>query len=169
MCYIINTMDMTNLKEIRLKFNLTLKEAATTAGVPFRTFLRYENDVNYGNVLKRNAMANKIVEHYEITEEKGLLTINSIEAMVEKVLSKYKTEVSFCYLFGSYAKGYATEKSDVDLLIETSLKGLQYVGLIEELREALHKKVDLIRLSDLSENLDLIREILKDGIKIYEQ
>lgn len=162
-------MERMNLKEIRQKFNLTLKEAAAVTGVPLRTFSRYENDENYGNILKRNAMIYKIVEHYEITEQKGLLTIDAIKAIVGKILSKYKTEVSFCYLFGSYAKGYATEKSDVDLLVETSVSGLQYFGLVEELREALHKKVDLIRLNDLSENFDLIKEIMKDGIKIYDQ
>lgn len=162
-------MERMNLKTIRQKFDLTLKEAALITGVPLRTFSRYENDENYGNILKRNAMIEKIVEHYEITEEKGLLTINSIEETVGKILSKYKTEVSFCYLFGSYAKGYANERSDVDLMIGTSVSGLQYFGLVEELREALHKKVDLIRLNDLSENFDLIREIMKDGIKIYDQ
>lgn len=158
-------MERMSLKTIRQKFDLTLKEAALITGVPLRTFSRYEN---YGNILKRNAMIEKIVEHYEITEEKGLLTINSIKETVGKILSKYKTEVSFCYLFGSYAKGYANERSDVDLMIDTSVSGLQYFGLVEELREALHKKVDLIRLNDLSENFDLIREIMKDGIKIYD-
>lgn len=162
-------MERMNLKAIRQKFDLTLKEAASITGVPLRTFSRYENDENYGNILKRKAMIDKIEKHCEITEEKGLLTIDSIEETVGKILRKYNIEVSFCYLFGSYAKGYATEKSDVDLMIDTTVSGLQYFGLVEELREAMHKKVDLIRLNDLSENFDLIREILKDGIKIYDQ
>ena len=44
---------------------------------------------------------------------------------------------------------------------------MKFIGLIEEIREALHKKVDLIRLSDLNNNIDLVNEIMKDGIKIY--
>ena len=80
---------------------------------------------------------------------------------------KYKDMVEFCYLFGSYAKGYAKETSDVDLCVSTSLSGLKYVGLAESLRIVLNKKVDLIRLSDLSNNVGLVSEIMKDGIKIY--
>ena len=81
--------------------------------------------------------------------------------------SQYKGAVEFCYLFGSYAKGYANEKSDVDLCVSTSLTGLDFFGLIEDIRVALHKKVDLIRFDTLNNNLKLINEIMKDGIKIY--
>ena len=36
---------------------------------------------------------------------------------------------------------------------------------VEELRESLHKKVDLIRLCDLHSNIELINEIMCDGIR----
>ena len=72
-----------------------------------------------------------------------------------------------CYLFGSYAKGYATETSDVDLLIDTTITGLNFFGLIEEFREALHKKVDLLRLDDVKNNKELLLEIMKDGVRLY--
>ena len=107
------------------------------------------------------------MEKYETTEEKGIHSISSIKEIVFKVLSQYGEKVSFCYLFGSYAKGYASETRDVDLCVSTSLTGLSFVGLIEELRVSLNKKVDLIRLSDLNNNIELIQEIMKDGIKIY--
>lgn len=54
-------------------------------------------------------------------------------------------EVNFCYLFGSYAKGKAIPASDVDLLISTNVKGLKFYGLVEEIRTALHKKVEIQR------------------------
>ena len=50
----------------------------------------------------------------------------------------------YCYLFGSYAKGKATEQSDVDLLISTKATGLRFYEIAERLRESLHKKVDLV-------------------------
>ena len=59
------------------------------------------------------------------------------------------------------------KKSDVDLYVSSSLTGLRFVGLIERLRQTLHKKVDLIRSSELNNNIDLVNEILKGGIKIY--
>lgn len=73
----------------------------------------------------------------------------------------------FCYLFGSYAKGYAKENSDINLCIATNLSGLKFVGLSGELRESLNKNIDLLRLLDIQNNIDLLNEIMKDGIKIY--
>ena len=75
--------------------------------------------------------------------------------------------VKYCILFGSYAKGKETPTSDVDLLISANIKGLKFYGLVEELRVALHKKVDVLDMNQLKNNLELTEEILKDGIKIY--
>ena len=75
--------------------------------------------------------------------------------------------VEYCYLFGSYAKGKATEASDVDLLIATSVSGIKFYDLVEAIREVLQKKVDVLNREQLSDNPELINEILKDGIKIY--
>ena len=155
------------LKEYRIYIGLTAKEASIACNVPLRTYIRYESDSSYGDVLKRNQMLSLLKDKYEITEEKGILTIEKIKDIVNKVLINYENEVSFCYLFGSYVKGYAKGNSDVDLCISTTLTGMNFVGLIEELRVALNKKVDLLRLSDLIDNVDLINDIMKDGLKIY--
>ena len=80
---------------------------------------------------------------------------------------EYSGQIEFCFLFGSYAKGYAKENSDVDLCVSTSLTGLKFVGLSESIRNVLHKKIDLVRFSNLTNNIELINEIMKDGIKIY--
>ncbi len=55
----------------------------------------------------------------------------------------------------------------MDLLISANVKGLKFYGLVEEIREALHKKVDVLEINQLKDNLELTQEILKDGIKIY--
>ena len=73
----------------------------------------------------------------------------------------------YAYLFGSYAKGKATEKSDVDLLISMPLNGLRFYEFVEVLRESLKKKVDLLDDTQLENNTVLVKEILQDGIKIY--
>ena len=75
--------------------------------------------------------------------------------------------VRYAYLFGSYAKGKATEQSDVDLLISMPLNGLRFYELVETLRGSLKKKVDLLDESQLENNGALVREILREGIKIY--
>ena len=159
--------DMT-LKETREYFHISQSTAANIVGVPLRTYVRYENDEQYGSLLKRQSMVRELNNSLEITETKGLYTIENIKNKVASVIENYYQDfVEFCYLFGSYAKGYAKENSDIDLCVSTSLSGLKFVGLVESFREALHKKVDVIRLSDLSNNVELVNEIMKDGIKIY--
>lgn len=158
------------LIEIRNQYHLSQSNAAALAGIPLRTYVRYEKDEQYGNEWKREIIRQKISDKCQITENKGLLTIDEIKEKVSQVLSeKYAKDVAFCFLFGSYAKGYATEKSDVDLVISTELKGLDFVGISEDLRAVLHKKIDLIRLNNIANNVDLLNEILHDGVKIYEQ
>jgi len=156
------------LLETRKQYNVSQVEVATLLGIPVRTYIRYEQDNNYGSELKRQTMINLINNKYEITEDKGLLNVDYIKKQLNILFSnQYKEVVEFCYLFGSYAKGYATEKSDVDLCVSTSLKGLNFVGLSEAIRTLLHKKIDLIRFDTLKDNLELINEIMKDGLKIY--
>ena len=105
-----------------------------------------------------------INKKFEISEEKGLLTIEHIKKTIIPVLKR--NNINYCYLFGSYAKGNPRENSDVDLLIDTDASGLSFLNLIEEFRILLHKKVDLLRLKDIKENNPIALEILKEGIKI---
>lgn len=112
-----------------------------------------------------NSMVEKLAEINLIDEEHGILEIVFIKQKCAEVFENY--EVDFCYLFGSYAKGRATETSDVDLLISANVRGLKFYGLVEEIRNALHKKVDILNLNQLKNNLELTKEILQDGVKIY--
>ena len=80
---------------------------------------------------------------------------------------KINRKHNYCILFGSYSKGKAVESSDVDLLISSDVKGLKFYGMVEKLRTVLHKKVDVLSLEQLKDNLELTGEILKDGIRIF--
>lgn len=44
-------------------------------------------------------------------------------------------------LFGSFAKGVATERSDVDLLVDSDLRGLRFVVFSEAVRQAVGRPV----------------------------
>ena len=157
-----------NLLETRNKYHLSQVLAAKSLNIPVRTYIRYESDNDYGSSLKRESMIKLLIDKYEITEDKGLLSIEEIKNSLSSLFeNEYKNQIDFCYLFGSYAKGYAKENSDVDLCIATSLTGLAFAGLSESIRNVLNKRIDLIRFSNLNDNLELIQEIMKDGIKIY--
>lgn len=153
------------LKEIRTKANITQAEASNLVGVPLRTFIRYENEEKYKKTLKYQKICDVLEQVTKIDEEHGILTIDEIKRICKEVFDKY--DVEFAFLFGSYAKQTAVEMSDVDIMVCTEVTGLKFFGLIEELREALHKKVDLIALDDIKQGSELMIEILRVGKKIY--
>lgn len=156
------------LKQLRNEYKLSQVEASKILGIPERTYRRYESDDNYGSSFKRKMFIEILNNQFEINEEKGLLTIEYIKEKISELFDKeYKDQINFCYLFGSYASGKANPQSDVDLYVCSSLSGLNFVGLIEKIRRTLHKKVDLIRSSELVNNIELVNEIMKKGIKIY--
>ena len=156
---------MTELKSLRLKSRLTQKEAADRIGVSLRSYVSYENEVNKVGTPKYRFLLSEMSELSRMDEEHGILTVDEIREGCSEILKDYP--VQYCYLFGSYAKGKATAVSDIDLLVSSGVTGLKFYELAEKLREKLHKRIDLLDAKQLSENTDLINEILKDGIRIY--
>ena len=156
---------MGELKDLRKEKKMTQQEVADLAGISLRSYKTYENDETKSDSIKYKFLMEQLTKVNFIDEEHGLLDVDDIKRKCTKVLEQY--DVNFCYLFGSYAKGKETPTSDVDLLISANIKGLKFYGLVEELRTVLHKKVDVLDMNQLKENLELTEEILKDGVKIY--
>ncbi len=153
------------LKEIRLKKGLTQEKAAKILGISRRTIMRYEQGITQLSSEKLQ-LYSKILQNYEVVDEQhGVLSVEEIRRICEEVFKDYAVE--YCYLFGSYAKGKERETSDVDLLVNSTEKGIRFYEMTELLRENLKKKVDLLDVSQLNGNVELTREILRDGIKIY--
>ena len=149
------------LKEIRKQLGLTQPEAASIIGIPLRTYCRYEDEEKMANTFKYEQMVIVLNKH----SENLILRIDTIKNVVSKACEHFN--VSACYLFGSYAKGKTKSTSDVDLMIVSELEGIEYYQLLNELETNLRKKVDLIRLESAIQNVKLLNEILKEGIKIY--
>lgn len=156
---------MTELKSCRVEKKLTQAEASRMLGVSLRSYITYENDETKQGNAKYRFLLQELKKINPLDEEHGVLSIEDIRETCSKVFAEYSVE--FCYLFGSYAKGSATGTSDVDLLISTKISGLRYYELAERLREALHKKVDLLETKQLLNNEDLLKEVLKTGVRIY--
>ena len=154
-----------SLKDIRLRSNLTQEEAAQLLGVTRRTYVNYEAGKIDESSLKYKYVVETLQKATLIDENHGILTIDQIRKICGEIFKDYSVE--YCYLFGSYAKGKATEKSDVDLLVAMPVDGMKFFELIEVLREQLKKKIDLLDIAQLENNPALVQEILRDGIKIY--
>ena len=154
-----------SLKDIRLQGNLTQEEAAQLLGVTRRTYVNYEAGTIDEASLKYKYVVETLQKASLLDESHGILTIDQIRKICSEIFKNYS--VDYCYLFGSYAKGKATETSDVDLLVAMPVDGMKFFELIELLREQLKKKIDLLDIAQLDNNSALVQEILKDGIKIY--
>ena len=80
-----------------------------------------------------------------------------------------KNNVRRAILYGSYGKGVATAASDVDILVDSGLRGLSFFGLLEDVCQSLDCPVDLIDTQDIIPNSPIDREIRSTGVVIYEQ
>ena len=100
-----------------------------------------------------------------------MFTITDIQHRISPILKRY--DVKEAYLFGSYARGEATEHSDIDIRIDKGnskkLRSLLDVsGLRLDLIDALGHEVDLLTslpYGPLSEKF--IENLKKDEVKIY--
>lgn len=153
------------LKNIRLKKGLTQEKTAQLLGISRRTYVAYEKDESKIPPMKLAFILHALNQYGVVDETHGILSLNKIKKICAEVLKEYNVE--YAYLFGSYAKGTATETSDVDLLVSMPVNALAFYELIESLRENLKKKIDLLDIAQLNNNPKLVQEILRDGIKIY--
>ncbi len=153
------------LRELRTEKGMTQVECAKALQLSLRTYKRYESGENKISPLKYNYILQALNEYGKIDEEHGILTIDQIKKTCDEIFKNYSIE--YCYLFGSYAKGKATETSDIDLLISMPIDGMKFFELTEILREKLMKRIDLLDEAQLDNNPTLVHEILKHGIKIY--
>lgn len=95
-----------------------------------------------------------------------MLSIPRIRECIAPICKKYP--IRKAYLFGSYARGNATEKSDVDLHIEGDIKSFFMLGgIYSELSDALGTELDL--LSRLPESEAFKENLKKDEVLLYER
>lgn len=92
-------------------------------------------------------------------------TIEQIKVILAPIFSEY--HVRKATLFGSYAKGTAKEKSDIDLLVDSGLKGMAFFGLLEDVVTALGKDVDMLDTSQVEPQSLVDHEIEQTGVVIY--
>ena len=144
---------------------MTQVDAAKVCGVSRRTYQEYEEKQTQYDTF--DEILTKLKEMDISGKGPALLNIRNIKQKTSEIFAKY-SEVRCAYLFGSYARGEATTKSDVDIVIvENEAMGLKFYGLAAELEEKLGKEVDLLSHRQLSDNDEFLARVLTDGVKIY--
>lgn len=98
-----------------------------------------------------------------------IYTLEDIKQMLKEVLMH--TEVKKAILFGSYAKNEPTEKSDIDIVIDSNgkIRGLKYFAIIDMLKQKFNKDVDVIEKTEIDKNSKIEKEIERTGIVVYEK
>ena len=85
------------------------------------------------NAMNREEIKAKILSHREILDRHSVKDIA---------------------LFGSYARNEQERRSDIDFLIEFRKPTFRnYVGLLSDLKRLFHRKVDLVCIDALKQNL----------------
>ncbi|HOT14956.1 MAG TPA: nucleotidyltransferase domain-containing protein [Bacteroidales bacterium] len=88
---------------------------------------------------------------------------------IETIKGYFKARpVLKAYLFGSYVRGDADEKSDIDILVDLDYSqkiGLQFIQMKIDLEQLLSAKVDLVSENGLSKYIKPIVD--KEKLLIY--
>lgn len=96
-----------------------------------------------------------------------MVNVNTIQTELFPVFSRYG--IKKAVLFGSVSKGTNTENSDIDIMVDSNLKGLKFLGLLEDIKKVSGMDVDLIDVSHIEKNSPVEIEILRTGRVIYEK
>lgn len=99
----------------------------------------------------------------------GVYNINEIKNRLHPIFDS--APVYRAVLFGSYAKGSATDQSDVDIVLDSrgELRGLHFYGVLEDVVTALDKKIDMFELSEIRPGSPIMDEINRQGVVLYER
>ena len=97
--------------------------------------------------------------------------IELIKKTLEPVFREHN--VKSAILFGSFAKGTATENSDFDIWVDSGLRGFAFFSLVDRVQNALsqteygHREIDMFDKRYIDTGSRVENEIFKTGVKIY--
>ena len=104
---------------------------------------------------------------------KGKLDFFAIKRAIEEAIAKCELQekIDKVYLYGSYARGEATDKSDIDLRLKTTddITGFDIGNFRYEIKESTGKDVDISNLTPEELDPDFYANVKKDEICIYEK
>jgi len=98
---------------------------------------------------------------------KARYTLDDIVGLVTPIISQYSA-VYRAFIFGSYAKGEADNRSDVDIRIDANgLGAMDYCGLAGRLMMVLDIPMDLVETDNLSD--EFLSSIREQEVLIFER
>lgn len=95
-----------------------------------------------------------------------VLSREEIEHVIKLLLVKYHAD--YALLFGSYARGDATNSSDIDLIVfgGEEFKPQNIFAFGEDLREMTNRDADVFEISEVNTNTPFYNTVMREGVKI---
>jgi len=96
----------------------------------------------------------------------------TVETIREKLLPVFDSAPVYkAVLFGSYARNEATDNSDIDIVIDSNqqLLNIYFYGILENITQALGKRVDLFEITEIKPDSPIFRNIQEEGVLLYEK
>ena len=97
-----------------------------------------------------------------------MLSIEEIKSYIIPVIEKYPIEKVI--LYGSYARGDASDTSDIDLVVESGgkMRNSKIFALGGELLDVLPVRVDVYDILEIAYTSAMYENIRKEGVIIYD-
>ena len=96
--------------------------------------------------------------------------------MQQEIINKLQTffpsyPIEKAWLFGSYARGEETKKSDIDIMVrfdkDADISLFDYIGIMNDIEDLCHKKIDMVEEGQLRRWAQ--ESVEKEKILIYER
>ena len=97
-----------------------------------------------------------------------MLSIEEIKSYITPVIEKYPIEKVI--LYGSYARGDASDTSDIDLVVESGgkMRNRKIFALGGDLLDVLPVRVDVYDILEIANPSAMYENIQKEGVIIYD-
>ena len=105
-----------SLKEIRKQNHLTQKQAAELVGIPYRTYIRYEENDSYSNTFKYRMVLSELSEKTKIDEEHEHLS---------KVFKEFSEDIKSRHSKPVFESLASLHKEDLDDAVNSFITSLR--------------------------------------------
>jgi len=145
---------------------LRVRQISRLVKIPLPSAIRYTKELEKENILKSSEISNIKVYFADRSSrtfllEKKFFNIKNLTTLTQTLIDELSNPKII--VFGSYSKGEDTEKSDIDIFIETPSKKKINLELYEK---QLHRKIQLFTYKNIHqiENKELANNIINGTI-----
>lgn len=153
---------MTSKGQLTLPVSLRRKFGIETGD----QLLFYERD---GHIILAPVTPEALADAQRAAAEQHVYTVGEIRKTAAPIAERYRLKK--LSLFGSYARGEATEASDIDVYAELpeGFGLFRLGGLQNDLEDAFHKEVDIVTDGMLNDSLsaEMAQNIREDEVVLY--